>query len=72
MTRQYHQLSDGEVSDLGDSLVRALVTELVRMDVAGAADAAGWTLAEHIRDSIRRSHEAAFRRALAERLEGQP
>jgi hypothetical protein len=67
--RQFHTLTDGEVSDLGDAILRSLVTELQRLNVAGAAQADGWTLAEHIRDSIRRSHEAAFRRALAQALE---
>jgi hypothetical protein len=71
MARQFHQIDEGEISDLGDAVVRALVAELVRLEVAGADRADTWTLAEHIRDSIRRSHEAAFRRALAERLEGR-
>jgi hypothetical protein len=69
MTRQYHQLSDGEVADLADAIIRSLVLELQRLGVAGAERADTWTVAEAIRDTVRRSHEAAFRRALAERLE---
>jgi hypothetical protein len=67
--RQFHEIDDAELSDLADAVVRSLVLELQRLRVAGAAQADTWTLAEHIRDTVRRSHEAAFRRALAERLE---
>jgi hypothetical protein len=65
--RQFHEIEDGEVSDLGDAITRTLVAELQRMVVAGAAQASTWALADELRYTLRHHHAAAFRRARGRR-----
>jgi hypothetical protein len=69
--RQFHHLPDAEVADLADAVVRAMVTELRRIDVAGADRADGWELTELVRRTILDHHARTFRRALVQALEAR-
>lgn len=68
--RQWPQLEEGDVADIADALVHLLAVELRRRNVAGSERVGEWTLAEQIRETIARHHEQAFKRWLADRLEG--
>lgn len=63
--RQFTDLSPGESSDLAESLIRSLESELVRLGVAGAFQADRWELAERIRSVIREHHRAARKRSVS-------
>lgn len=61
-SRQFTDLTAGEVSDLGGTLVHHLAVELQRVGVAGSNQADQWELAEKIRGTIHDHHRAATRR----------
>jgi hypothetical protein len=67
MTRQFHEIDDGEVFDLADAIVRTLVAELQRLHVAGAGQADGWALADELRYTLRHHHDRAFKRSRDQR-----
>lgn len=62
-SRQFTDLSEGEVADLVESLVRALMKELGILAVAGAEQAHRWELAEKIRFALHRHHQVTRIRA---------
>jgi hypothetical protein len=70
-THQFHELTEPEAADLADAVVHAMVTELRRIDVAGADRADGWELADQVRRAILNQHRAAFRRALVHALQNR-
>lgn len=61
--RQLDTLSPGEVSDLAESLVRHLSTELEQLGVAGAGQVEKWELAERIRAAVYEHHREVRARA---------